>query len=79
MAWSALKPFWPVIATVNVQPDVGVPNSASGRAIVIVLATVEATTAVGVPTWPPEASTHTGEANPWTSRRSLQASAGAIV
>src|ERR1700722_938793 len=79
MAWSALKPFWPVIATVNVQPLVGVPNSAAGRAIVIVLATVEATTAVGVPTWPPEALTHTGEANPWTSRRSLQASAGAIV
>src|SRR5580693_4142238 len=33
MAWSALKPFCPVIATVNVQADVGVPNSASGRAM----------------------------------------------
>src|ERR1700727_3571811 len=53
MAWSALKPFWPVIATVNVQPLVGVPNSAAGRAIVVVLATVEGTTAVGGPTWPP--------------------------
>src|SRR5580698_6670162 len=76
IAWSALKPFWPVIATVNVHPAAGVPNSASGRAIVIVLATVDATTAVGVPTWPPEALTHTGDANPWTSSRSLQASAG---
>ncbi len=68
-----------MIATVNVQPLAGVPNSDSGSAIVIVLATVEATTAVGVPTWPPDALTHTGDANPWTSRRSLQASAGAIV
>src|ERR1700727_631644 len=79
MAWSALKPFWPVIATVNVQPLGGGPNSAAGRAVVIVLARVGGPTAVGVPPWPPEALTHTGEANPWTSRRSLQASAGAIV
>ncbi len=63
----------------KVQPEPGVPNSDSGRAMVMVLETEEATTALGVPTWLLPASTQTGEAKPWTSSRWLQASAGAIV
>src|SRR5215471_8500540 len=77
-AWSELKPFCPVSTTANDQPEAGVPRAAAGSSIVMVLATAEDST-VAVPTELPLASTHTGEANPWTSIRWLHASAGAIV
>src|SRR4051812_35631144 len=78
-AWSGLKPSCPVSATVNDQPAAGVPNADPGSAIVTVRSAVDATTAVGVPTAAPLASTHTGAAKPCTSIRCDQASAGAIV
>src|SRR5215469_10617526 len=76
-AWSWLNPSWPVSTTLNAQPGPGVPNCASGSAIVIVLSAWFAETS-GVPTVAPLASTHTGDANPCTSRRWLQAPDEAI-
>src|SRR5262245_65853954 len=77
-AWSGLKPSWPVSTTANDHPEPGVPKADAGSAIVIVLAASEESTAA-VPTEFPFASTHTGAANPCTSIRWVQASAGAIV
>src|SRR5580700_9392512 len=77
-AWSELNPSWPVSTTLKPQPDAGVPNCASGRATVIVLSACTAS-ADAVPTELPAAFTHTGDANPCTSTRWLQAPAGAIV
>src|SRR5215468_7360713 len=34
-AWSVPNPSWPVSTTLKPQPDAGVPNCASGRAMVI--------------------------------------------
>src|SRR5215469_2243109 len=76
-AWSPLNPSWPVSTTLNPQPEAGVPNCASGRAIVIVLSAWFASTS-GVPTLAPLAFTHTGDANPCTSTRWLQAPDEAI-
>src|SRR5450755_5029042 len=77
-AWSGLNPSWPVSTTLKPQPDAGVPNCASGRATVIVLSACTAS-ADAVPTELPAAFTHTGEANPCTSTRWLQAPDGAMV
>ena len=77
-AWSGLNPSWPVSTTLKPQPDAGVPNCASGRAIVIVRSVCSAS-ADAVPTLLPAAFTHTGDANPCTSTRWLQAPAGAMV
>ena len=77
-AWSGLKPSCPVSTTVNPQPGPGVPNCASGREIVMVLSGCSASTN-GVPIVFPEASFHTGGANPCTSTSWLQAPAGAMA
>ena len=77
-AWSGLNPSWPVSTTLKPQPDPGVPNCASGRAMVIVLSACTAS-ANAVPTLPPPALTQTGEAKPCTSTRWLQAPADAIA
>src|ERR1700722_2005902 len=77
-AWSELNPSWPVSTTLKPQPEVGVPNCASGSATVIVLSACTAS-AEAVPTELPAAFTHTGDANPFTSTRWLQAPAGAMV
>src|ERR1700742_2155916 len=77
-AWSGLNPSWPASTTLKPQPDVGVPNCASGRATVMVLSACTAS-ADAVPAEVPAAFTHTGEANPCTSTRWLQAPDGAIV
>src|SRR5450756_1705576 len=77
-AWSALNPSWPVSTTLKPQPVVGVPNCASGSATVIVRSACTGSTDA-VPTEPPAAFTHAGEANPWTSTRWLQAPDGAMV
>src|SRR5690348_1582084 len=77
-AWSGLKPSWPVSTTLKPQPDAGVPNCASGRAMVIVLSACTAS-ANAVPTLPPPALTQTGGAKPCTSTRWLQAPADAIA
>src|SRR5512135_1947358 len=77
-AWSVPNPSWPVSTTLKPQPDAGVPNCASGRAMVIVLSACTASTDA-VPTLLPPAFTQTGEAKPWTSSRWLQAPEGAIV
>src|SRR5690348_16505104 len=77
-AWSELNPSWPARTTLKPQPDVGVPNCASGSATVIVLSDWMAS-ADAVPTWVPAAFTHAGEANPCTSTRWLQAPAGAMA
>src|ERR1039457_3860263 len=68
----------PVAHTANDQPDVGVPNAASGSPIVIVLLTCDAPTNA-VPSELPEASCQIGDANPCTSTISLHALAGAMV
>ena len=67
-AWSVLNPSWPVSTTLKPQPDAGVPNCASGKAMVIVLSACTAS-ADAVPTLLPPASTHTGDAKPCTSTR----------
>ena len=67
-AWSPLNPSCPVSTTANDHPEAGVPKAAAGSAIVMVLVTAEETT-VAFPSEFPFASTHTGEANPWTSTR----------
>src|SRR5580704_8913032 len=77
-AWSGLKPSCPVSTTVKPQFAPGVPNCASGSAIVIVPSDCEASTA-GVPTVFPDASTHTGALKPCTSSIWLHAPDGAIV
>src|SRR6266536_2722328 len=77
-AWSGLKPSCPVSTTANDHPDAGVPKADAGTPIVMVRATAEATT-VAPPSERPAASSQTDAANPCTSSRSLQASAGAIV
>src|SRR6266508_3092376 len=77
-AWSGLKPSCPVSTTANDHTDAGVPKAEAGSPIVMVRATAEATT-VAPPSERPAASSQTGAANPCTSSRSLQASAGAIV
>ena len=77
-AWSELKPSWPVSTTLNPQLEVGVPNCASGRATVMVRSLPLASTD-GVPAAVPPAFTQTGEANPCTSTRWLQAPDAAIV
>ncbi len=77
-ARSGLNPSWPVSTTLKPQPDVGVPNCASGSATVIVWSACTAS-ADAVPTELPVAFTHTGEANPCTSTRWLQAPDGAMV
>ena len=76
-ALSGLKPSCPVSTTLNAQPGPGVPNWASGSAIVTVRL-ASSTSMNAVPTGFPLASTHAGEANPWASTRSLQAPAGAM-
>ena len=78
-ARSGLKPSWPVSATVKAQPDVGVPNWASGRAMVMVLVDLDGERGRRCRPGYPPASTQTGEAKPWTSSRWLQAPAGAMV
>src|SRR5690349_8454486 len=76
-AWSGWNPSCPVSTTLNAQPGPGVPNWASGSAIVTMrLASSDTMTAV--PAAVPLALTHTGAANPCASTRSLQAPAGAI-
>src|ERR1700722_16001919 len=77
-AWSELNPSWPVSTTLKPQPEDGVPNCASGSAIVIVRSVCSAS-ADAVPTLSPAAFTHTGAANPCASTRWLQAPAGAMV
>src|SRR5215467_10435491 len=77
-AWSALNPSCPVSTTVNPQPGPGVPNCACGSAMVIVRSLCCASTDAA-PTAFPDASIHTGAANPCTSTRSLQAPDVAIV
>ncbi len=77
-AWSELNPSWPVSTTLKPQPEAGVPNCASGSAIVIVRSDCSASTDA-VPTEPPPALTHTGDAKPCTSTRWLQAPDGAIA
>jgi len=77
-AWSELNPSWPVSTTLKPQPDPGVPNCASGRAMVMVRSACTASTD-GVPTLPPPAFTQAGAANACTSRRWLQAPACAMA
>src|SRR5581483_345825 len=77
-AWSGLKPSCPVSTTLNPHPEAGVPNCASGRAIVIVRSLPLGSTN-GVPTAAPPAFIQTGAANPCTSTRWLQAADGEIV
>src|SRR6266480_798848 len=77
-AWSGLNPSWPVSTTLKPQPDPGVPNCASGSAIVMVRSACSASTDA-VPTLPPDAFTQAGEAKPCTSTRWLQAPAFAMA
>src|SRR5712691_9242898 len=77
-AWSVPNPSWPVSTTLKPQPDAGVPNCASGRAMVIVRSACSASTEA-VPALLPPAFTHAGGANPCTSTRWLQAPAGAMA
>src|SRR5205085_8965715 len=77
-AWSVPNPSWPVSTTLKPQPEAGVPNCASGRAIVIVRSACSASTDA-VPTLSPDAFTQTGAAKPCTSTRWLQAPAGAMA
>src|SRR5204863_2154632 len=77
-AWSGLNPSWPVSTTLKPQPDAGVPNCASGSAIVIVRSDCSARTDA-VPTLWPAASAQAGAAKPCTSIRWLQAPDGAIA
>ena len=65
-----VRPVWPA--------GPGVPNWASGSAIVTVLLASSVSMAA-VPTGLPLASTHAGAAKPCASTRSLQAPADAIV
>src|SRR5438132_13859697 len=58
-AWSVPNPSWPVSTTLKPQPEAGVPNCASGRAIVIVRSDCSARTDA-VPTLWPAASTQAG-------------------
>src|ERR1700746_2488407 len=60
-AWSGLNPSCPVSTTVKPQPGPGVPNCASGSAIVMVRSDWDARTD-GLPTVLPDASTHAGAA-----------------
>src|ERR1700730_2298048 len=60
-AWSVPNPSWPVSTTLKPQPDPGVPNCASGSAMVIVRSACSASTDA-VPTLPPAAFTQTGAA-----------------
>src|SRR5690242_21908488 len=76
-AWSVPNPSWPVSTTLKPQPEAGVPNCASGRAMVIVRSACSASTEA-VPTLVPPAFTQTGDANPCTSIRWLQAPEDAI-
>src|SRR5580704_18989535 len=55
-AWSELNPSWPVSTTLKPHPDAGVPNCASGSAIVIVRSACSASTDA-VPTLLPPAFT----------------------
>src|SRR3954466_4703252 len=77
-AWSVPNPSWPVSTTLKPQPEAGVPNCASGSAMVIVRSACSASTDA-VPALPPAAFTQTGSANPWTSIRWLQAPADPMV
>src|SRR5690349_21756781 len=77
-AWSPLNPSCPVSTTVKPQPVVGVPNTDSGRAIVMVPSDCDASTC-GVPTEFPDAFCHTGDAKPCTSTRWLHAPDESIV
>src|ERR1700722_5668200 len=77
-AWPGANPSWPVSTTLNAQPGPGVPNSASGSAIVMVLV-AWSTTWNAVPTEPPPALVQLGAAKPWASTSSLQAPAAAMV
>src|ERR1700722_4136483 len=79
-AWSELNPSCPVSTTLNAHPDPGVPNWASGSAIVMVRF-ASSTNVEAVPTWFPLASTQTvgAKAGACASTRSLQAPAGAMV
>src|SRR5580692_3010857 len=77
-ARSGLNPSCPVSTTLNAQPDPGVPNWASGSAIVTVRF-ASSVSMKAVPTEFPLASTQVGDAKPWASTRSLQAPAGAMV
>src|SRR5215510_7861419 len=77
-AWSELNPSCPVSTTLNPQPGPGVPNCASGSAIVMVRSDWDGRTD-GLPTMLPDASTHTGAAKACTSSRWLHAPDGSIV
>ena len=77
-AWSVPNPSCPVSTTLKPQPEPGVPNCASGRAIVMVRSACSASTDA-VPTLLPPAFTQTGAAKPCTSTRWLQAPAGAMA
>src|SRR5215469_3580322 len=77
-AWSALNPSCPVSTTEKPQPGPGVPNCASGSAIVMVPSDCDIST-WAVPTELPDASCHTGDAKPCTSSRWLHAPDGSIV
>ena len=76
-AWSGENPSCPVSTTVKAQPGPGVPNSACGSPIVIVLLACDAATNA-VPTELPAAFCHTGDAKPCTSTYCCQALPGAI-
>ena len=60
------------------SPGPGVPNSASGSAIVMVWSPARRRTNA-VPTERAAGADHTGAAKPWASTRSLQAPAGAML
>src|SRR5215472_11382576 len=77
-AWSGLNPSWPVSTTEKPQFGPGVPNCASGSAIVMVPSDWVASTC-GVPTVFPDASFHTGAAKPCTSSIWLHAPDEVIV
>src|SRR5215471_5956993 len=76
-AWSALNPSCPVSTTEKPQFGPGVPNCASGSAIVIVPSDCDMSTCA-VPTELPDASCQTGDAKPCTSSRWLHAPDDAI-
>jgi hypothetical protein len=77
-AWSGLKPSCPVRVTVNTQPEPTVPNAERGSTSVAVPCGWS-TNSWPLPSDPPDGSSHTTDANPCASSRSLHASAAAIA
>src|SRR5579859_3318162 len=65
-AWSVPNPSWPVSTTLKPQPGAGVPNCASGSAMVMVRSACSASTDA-VPALLPAAFTQAGAAKPCTS------------